>query len=170
MKLSSWSRTSRLAWPKYVNSTGTIGDAVGWCLHLEQAGIDEANSEARLIMSYSLGLTRSEIINRNDEKLSEDQITRCRSFAERRSAGTNGLPDWRKRILEPPFQSLPETLIPRRIQKRLWMRSWIMPAKQEHQQILDIGTGSVVFWRLYSLVAGRPTSARTKMKAVSVAG
>ena len=33
----------------YVNSTGTIGDAVGLITHhLEQAGIDEANSEARL--------------------------------------------------------------------------------------------------------------------------
>ena len=55
-------------------SAGTIGDAVrSISHHLEQAGIDEANREARLIISYALGLTRSEVIHRNNEKLSENQ-------------------------------------------------------------------------------------------------
>ena len=65
----------------------TIGDAVrSIAHHLEQAGIDEAVSEARLIISYALDLTRSEVIGREDEKLLDTQLIRCRSLAKRRSA------------------------------------------------------------------------------------
>ena len=43
----------------------TIGDAVrSIAHHLEQAGIDEAVSEARLILGHALDLTRSEVIGR----------------------------------------------------------------------------------------------------------
>ena len=117
-----------------MNSTGTIGDAVRLITHhLEQAGIDEANSEARLIIGYALGLTRSEIINRNDEKLSEDQITRRRSFAQTpTSPGKQIITMTAKKNSRASFKVSPKSLIPARIQKRLWMRSWIMHAKREH--------------------------------------
>ena len=128
-----------------MNSTGTIGDAVRSITHhLEQAKIDEANSEARLIISYALGLTRSEIIHRNDEKLSENQITRCRSFAKRRSAREPmAYLIGEKEFWSLPFKVSPETLIPRPDSETL------VDAVLDHarkagtpKRLLDIGTGS----------------------------
>ena len=101
-------------------------------------------SEARLIIGHALGLTRSEIIHRNAEKLSEDQITRCRSFIERRSARE----PMAYLIGEKEFWSLPfkvsrETLIPRPDSETLvdavlnYTRKAGTP-----KRLLDIGTGS----------------------------
>ncbi len=124
---------------------GTIGDAVrSIAHHLKEAGIDEAVSEARLIIGYALGLARSEIINRKDEKLSDTQLTRCRSFTKRRSdrepmAYLIG----EKEFWSLPFKVSPETLIPRPDSETL------VSAVLEHarkaktpKRLLDIGTGS----------------------------
>ena len=141
-----WSRTSRLACsPKYVISAGTIGDAVrSITQQLAQAGIDEANSEARLIIGYALGLTRSEIIGRKDEKLSEAQLTRCRSFTNRRSAREPmAYIMGEKEFWSLPFTVSPETLIPRPDSEALVGAVVNHALKTETpKRLLDIGTGS----------------------------
>ena len=124
---------------------GTIGDAVrSIAHHLEQAGIDEAVSEARLIIGHALDLTRSEVIGRKDEKLSENQMIRCLSLTKRRSA----CEPMAYLIGEKEFWSLPftvsqETLIPRPDSETL------ISAVLDHsrkagtpKRLLDIGTGS----------------------------
>ena len=126
-------------------SAGTIGDAVrSITLHFEQTGIDEAHSEARLIIGYALGLTRSEIIHRNDEKLSEDQITRCRSFIKRRSAREPmAYLIGEKEFWSLPFKVSPETLIPRPDSETLVDAVVDHARKAETpKRFLDIGTGS----------------------------
>ena len=122
-----------------------IGDTVRSIgRYLEQAGIDEAVNEARLIIGHALGLTRSEVIGHKDKKLSETQLNCCRSFAKRRSnhepmAYLTG----EKEFWSLPFKVSPETLIPRPDSETL-IDAVLNHARNADtpKRFLDIGTGS----------------------------
>ena len=126
-------------------AANTIGDTVRSIAHyLEQAGIDEAVSEARLLIGHALNLTRSEVIGHKDQKLSEIQLTRCRSLGKRRSSREPmAYLTGEKEFWGLPFKVSRETLIPRPDSETL------ICAVLEHtinnetpRRLLDIGTGS----------------------------
>ncbi len=126
-------------------AAGTVGDAIrSIAHHLQQAGIDEAVSEARLIIGHALDLTRSEVIGRKDEKLSETQLTRCRSLTERRSAlEPMAYLRGKKEFWSLTFKVSQETLIPRPDSETLIsaVLDRVRNAKIP-RRLLDIGTGS----------------------------
>lgn len=123
----------------------TIGDAVrSIAHHLEQVGIDDAVGEARLIVGHTLDLTRSEVIGRKDEKLSETELISCRSLTKRRSAKEPmAYLLGEKEFWSLPFKVSQETLIPRPDSETLisavldYARNVKTP-----KRLLDIGTGS----------------------------
>ena len=126
-------------------AAGTIGDAVrSIAHHLEQARIDEAVSEARLIIGHALDLSRSEVIGRKDEKLSEIQLISCRSLAKRRLASEPmAYLMGEKEFWSLSFKVSQDTLIPRPDSETLITAILDHSRNAETpKRLLDIGTGS----------------------------
>jgi len=123
----------------------TIGDAVRTIsTQLEKAGIENATSDARLIVGHATALSRSALIGHPEQELASSHWNECMTLAGRRAAHEpiSHLTGERE-FWSLPFRVTPDTLIPRPDSETL-IEAVLQAFKtsQPPRRILDIGTGS----------------------------
>ena len=123
----------------------TVGDAVrALAHHLEDAGIESAVIDARLIVGHALDLSRLAIIGHPERDVSPDQWESIQSLAGRRAtdeplAHITG----EKEFWSLPFRVTSATLIPRPDSETLIDALLkVYAGSKGPRRILDIGTGS----------------------------
>ncbi|MGB0681506.1 MAG: peptide chain release factor N(5)-glutamine methyltransferase [Magnetovibrionaceae bacterium] len=122
----------------------TCGEALDQTTQrLKEAGLEDARSEARLLVEAATGLSRSRLFGFPETEVTPEQALRLRELADRRAGGEpvarlSGV----KEFWSLPFLLSDETLVPRPDSETLVELALTKASKDEAMAILDLGTGS----------------------------
>ena len=123
-----------------------------------QAGLDGAEREARALLKAALDLTDTDLIVRNDVRVSMEDAARALGLAERRSAGEPlARLTGRREFWSLDFTLAPDTLVPRPDTETLVEAALAaFPDRDAPLRVLDLGTGSGAI--LAAILSERPNA------------
>lgn len=123
----------------------TIGAALDEAVKtLKRSGIDNARTEARLLLAHTLGLSSAQVFNRVDEDVDDTGLQAFHTGVKQRATGTPLAHITGKReFWSLDLQVSPATLIPRPDTETVIELALEIYKKRPHpKKILDLGTGS----------------------------
>ncbi|UOK69296.1 peptide chain release factor N(5)-glutamine methyltransferase [Ancylobacter polymorphus] len=123
-----------------------------------ESGMEAPEREARALLRGGLGLTDLDLVTRGEQEVAEDDATRLRALAERR---TRGEPlarlTGRREFWSLDFSLSPETLVPRpETETLVEVALSLFPDRTAPLRLLDLGTGSGAL--LAALLSEYPTA------------